>query len=190
MKPQALNVFAVILMPPLLMSCCDETTYFLSITDLESRVLVSEGSTTIEYDGQNTIDKEDFIIEVDVISIENIALNEENNIQNDRPEFIYAAVVPCEDQILINTNKIETIKVELIDVDNNNERLDVTSQMQIVGAQQPISEFISETNGNIGGFQIEFSDTTGIPNTIDYEIEATLDDGSTINTRGGVVRFN
>jgi hypothetical protein len=62
--------------------------------------------------------------------------------------------------------------------------------MQIVGAQQSISEFISETRGNIGGFQIEFSDTTGIPTTIDYEIEATLDDGSTINTRGGVVRFN
>lgn len=125
-----------------------------------------------------------------VITIENIALNEESNVKTDRPEFIYAAKVPCEDYISINTNKIETIKLELIDIENNNERFEVTSQMQIVDSQISISEFISQTDGNISGFQIEFSDTTGIPNAIDYEIEASLDDGSTITTRGGVVRFN
>ncbi|WP_157594978.1 hypothetical protein [Psychroflexus tropicus] len=101
-----------------------------------------------------------------------------------------AAVVPCEDQVFIDTNKIETIKVELIDIDNNNERIDVTNQIVIVDSQQSISEILSESNGRLSDFQIEFSDLSGIPNHIIYEIEAVLDDESKINTRGGIVKFN
>jgi hypothetical protein len=189
MDLKAFKLLVAILILPLLISCCDETTYILSITDLESRALVSQGSSTIEYDGQSTIDKEDFIIGVEVIIQENIASNEVNHTKGGRPQFVQAAVVPCEDQVFINTNTIETIKVELINVDDN-ERVDVTNQVVIVGSQQPISEILSETDGRISDFQIEFSDLTGIPNHINYEIEAVLDDGSIISTRGGIVKFN
>jgi hypothetical protein len=87
-------------------------------------------------------------------------------------------------------NRIERIKVEVLDSNTNNERIDITNQVVIQGTRQSIAEYLSDNNPGLRGFLIELSDTRNIPDRIEYFIEATLDDGLRISSTGGIINFN
>lgn len=184
------NVIPMILMALLMSACCSEPTYEITITGMESRALISDGVNVMEFDKQNSIDKEEFIIEIDIIEQEKIVSIEPGNNKDRDTKVLRAAVVPCADQVLIYKNNIESIKVEILDVNKDNERIDITSQMVILDTQTSISQYVSENLQGVGGFLVQFSDTSNIPNRIEYVIEATLDDGTRINAMNGIITFN
>jgi hypothetical protein len=185
------NIIPMILMAALMISCCSESTYEITIIGIETRALVLDGGTNvIEFDKLNSIDKNDFIIEIDIIEQEKIVSSEFINHKNEDTEVLNAAVIPCEDQLLIYKNNIDSIKVEIFDVDNNNERIDITNQLVILDTQTSVSQYVSQQSQGIGDFLVQFSDTSNIPGRIEYTIEATLDDGSKIKAMNGVINFN
>ena len=100
-----------------------------------------------------------------------------------------AAVVPCGDDEFNYLNRIESISVEIVNLDTD-ELMDITNQLIVVGTNETISEFIPENSPSTRDFLIELSNTDNIPNRITYEIEATLDDGETISAIGGPINFN
>jgi hypothetical protein len=110
------NVVPTILMTLLMIACCSEPTYEITIIDIESRALISDGINVIEFDKQNSIDKDEFVIEIDIIEQEEIASSEFLNHKDGDTKVSRAAVVPCADQVLIYKNNIESIKVEVLDV--------------------------------------------------------------------------
>ncbi len=184
------NVIPTALMALLMIACCREETYEVIITGIESRVLTLDGVNFIEYDMQTPIDKEDLIIEITLNEVERIASSEHFKNKKTDAQVLKAAVVPCGDQIVIYKNRLESVKVEVLDSDNNDARIDITSQVIIQGTQKSISEYISENNPGIRGFLIELSDISNIPDRIEYEIEATLNDGTKINASNGIIAFN
>lgn len=189
MKKRSSNVFLLIFLMQLMVACCDEETYEVTITGMESRALISDGIDFIEFDTQNPIDKEELIIEVLITEVEEISSNEPFKKEKTAAPVLEAAVVPCEDQVVVFKNRIERIKVEVLDSNTNNERIDITNQVVIQGTRQSIAEYLSDNNPGIRGFLIEFSDTRNIPDRIEYFIEATLDDGLRISSTGGIINF-
>jgi hypothetical protein len=184
------NIIPAILMTLLMIACCSEPTYEITIIDIESRALILDGINVIEFDKQNSIDKDEFVIEIDIIEQEEIASSEFLNHKDGDTKVSRAAVVPCADQVLIYKNNIKSIKVEVLDVGTDNERIDITNQLVIVGTQTSISQYISQNPQGIGYFLVQFSDTSNIPGRIEYVIEANLDDGTIINAMNGVIIFN
>lgn len=183
------NVLLLLFLIQLITSCCNEDTYEVTITGLESRPLIVDGNNFIEFDDQTPIDKEDLIIDVLINEVEKIASSRLYKRNHRNSKVLEAAIVPCGDQIVVYKNKLESIKVEILDVNNDNERIDITNQLVIQGSQISISEYISENNQGIRSFFIAFSDTNNIPDRIEYIIEATLDDGLTISSSGGIINF-
>lgn len=183
-------VITIFLIALLMSGCCNEKTYEVTITGLESRAWIFDGISLTEFDIQNSINKEVLVIELDIIDVETIVSNELENNKNSKTKVLKAAVVPCEDQVVVFKNNIISIKVEILDVNNANERIDVTNQLVIQGSQTTIPQFIAENPQGISDLFVQFSDTSNLPDRMDYEIEATLDDGSTINTMNGTINFN
>jgi hypothetical protein len=173
-----------------MIACCSEPTYEITIIGIESRALISDGINVMEFDKQNSIDKDEFTIEIDIIEQEKIVLSETGNHKGGDRKVLKAAVVPCADQVLIYKNNIQSIKVEILDINKDNERIDITNQMVILGTQTSISQYISQNPQGLGGFLVQFSDTSSIPSRIEYVIEATLDDGTKINAMNGIITFN
>jgi len=190
MKEKFKIVFVIILVAQLMIACCSEKTIEVTIAGMESRALISDGYSSTELDKQNSIDKDELIIDVDIIELEEIVSSETDHNKKEETKVLHAAVVPCADPEFTYKNRIESIKVEVLDSDNNNERIDITKQVVEVGTQTSISEYISQNTIGIGNFWIEFSDTTNIPDRIEYIIEAILDDGTKIDSRNGIINFN
>ena len=185
------RVLPVVLLAQLMMACCNEPTYLITITGIESRALIFyEDNQAIEFDPQIPIDKEELLIEIRFIEQEEIASIELGSTKTRSDNIQRAAVVPCGDQIVIYNNNLESIKVEVFDPNNQFERIDVTDQLVIQGTQTSISDYISENPQGSGGFLFEFSDTSNLPDRIEYVIEATLDDGTKISTQSGLILFN
>ena len=190
MKRMIKKVLLVILVVPLVVACCNEETYEITISGLESRALIPQGTSFIEYDKQNSIDKDQLFIELRFTAIEDIVSGGRGRNKIAGPAVLQAAVVPCADQVLINKNRVESIKVEVLDADNNNEGLDVTDQMVVQGTDSSLSEVIAQSEGLLTDFLIGFSDTSNIPDRIVYVIEATLDDGTVLESSDGIISFN
>jgi len=185
------NAISIILMAFLMISCCSEPTYEITIIGIETRALILDGGNhVIEFDKLNSIDKNEFIIEIDIIELEKIVSGEFIDHKNEDTKVLKAAVIPCADQVLIYKNNIDSIKVEILDVGNNNERIDVTNQLVILGTQTSISQYVSQQSQGIGDFLVQFSDTSNIPGRIEYVIEATLNYGTQIKAMNGTINFN
>jgi hypothetical protein len=182
-----LLIFSII---PILFACCNEDTYEVTITGMESRALVLDGNNYKEFDVESPINKEDLLIEVLIIETERITSIEQSGESPKERKVVRAAVVPCGDQIVLFKNRIESFKVEITDPDNNSTSLDITEQLQVEGTDQSISEYIAENSPGIRGFLLEFSDISNIPDRIQYYLEATLDDGTKVSSEGRVVNFN
>ena len=183
-------VLLVILVAPLAVACCNEETYEITISGLETRTLIPQGTSFIEYDKQNSIDKDQLFIELRFTAIEDIVLGGGGSNKIAGPAVLQPAVVPCADQDLINKNRVESIKVEVLDADNNNEGLDVTDQMVVQGTDISLLEAIAQSEGLLTDFLIGFSDTSNIPDRISYRIVATLDDGTELESSDGIINFN
>lgn len=180
----------MIFVTQLIIACCGEKTYELTVTGMESRALISDGFSAVVLDKKNSIDKDKLIIDVDFTEFEELVLSKRSRNKKVDTEVLEAAVVPCADHVVIYKNGIESIKVEVLDASNSNKRIDITDQLVIVGTQTSISEHISQNDRGIGNFWMELSDTTNIPDRIEYVIEATLDDGMKIDARDGIIKFN
>lgn len=185
------RILPVVLLAQLMMACCNEPTYLITITGIESRALIfDQDNQAIEFDSQNPIGKDELLIDIRFIEKEKIASIEFGSSKRRSDKIQRAAVVPCGDQIVIYNNNIESIKVEVFDPNNDFERIDVTDQLVIQGTQTSISDYITQNPQGSGGFLFEFSDTSNIPDRIEYLIEATLDDGTKISTQSGLILFN
>ena len=171
-------------------SCCDEGTYQITITGLESEILEKDGNTLSPFDLQNTIAKEDFVISVRFE--ENEVLISKNSFQKKKSdaEVLNAAVVPCGDATFVYTNKIQSVKVEILDSNNGNARIDITDQLKIFGSNESLTDYVAENKDWLRDFLIDFSDTSNIPNRIEYDVQITLDDGLVVSSAGGIINFN
>ncbi len=187
---KTINVIFILLTVFIISSCCDEETYEVTTTGLESEVLLKDGNTLSPFDLHNQIDKEDFVISARFE--ENQVLVSSNSLQKKKSdvEVKNAAVIPCSDATFIYTNKIQSIKVEILDFNNGNTRIDITNQVKIFGSNQSLTDYVVENKDWLRDFLIDFSDTTNIPNRIEYDIQATLDDGLIVSAAGGVINFN
>jgi hypothetical protein len=185
-KMKIKNIITFILLAQLIIGCCDTNTYEVTISGLESRALIFDGNNPVEIDEKSPIDKEDLVIELLITELESIASSEQ--IKTD-VKVLKAAVVPCGDDEFIYSNKIESVKVEILNL-NNNERIDITNQLVVLGTAESISEYIPSNSPGTRDYLMKLSDTSNIPNQIDYLIEATLNDGSKISSTGGTINFN
>lgn len=185
------HVLLMIVLAQLMMACCNEPTYLITITGIESRALIfDEENQAIEFDPQKPIGKDELLLEIRFIEREEIASTESGSTKRGSEKIQQAAIVPCGDQIVIYTNNLESIKVEALHADNDFERIDVTDQLLVEGTQNSISDYIAQNPQGSGGFFVQFSDTSNLPDRIEYLIEATLDDGTKISTKGGLILFN
>ncbi len=175
----------------LMTACCPVETIEIFITDMETRALILDGINYVEFDQENPIDKEDLIIEVAFIEDEFIVSNTPLQKSTEDLEVLEAAVVPCGEDELVFKSSIESLRVEVLDPDNENVRTDITNQLVMQGeSQQSIPDYISENNPGIRNLLFELSDTSNIPNRIIYDVEVTLDDGLQLNSSGGIISFN
>jgi hypothetical protein len=62
--------------------------------------------------------------------------------------------------------------------------------MVVQGTDSSLSEAIAQSEGLLTDFLIGFSDTSNIPDRIVYVIESTLDDGTVLESRDGIISFN
>lgn len=183
------KVILLLFLTQLIIGCCDTNTFEVTITGLETSPLLFDGNIPVVVDEESTIAKEDLVIEVLITEFETIASNEKRNTDNPNRKVLRAAVVPCGDDEFNYLNKIESISVEILDLDTD-ERMDITNQLIVVGTNEAISGFIPENSPGTRDFLIELSNMENIPNRITYEIEATLDDGVTISSIGWPINFN
>jgi hypothetical protein len=176
---------------PLMTACCNEETYEVTITGVETRALIlDENGFFTEFDLQNPIDKEDLLIEVTFTEIEEIASIQGMDKKHTKDKVIEAAIVPCEDQVVVYKNSVESVRIEVVDLDNNNARIDITNQVVIEGSQISIADYINDFNPGLRVFAVELTDTSNLPDRIVYEIEAILDDGSRFTANSGTIPFN
>jgi hypothetical protein len=183
------KIFLLLFLTQLITGCCDTNTFEVAITGLETGALLFDGNTPVVVEEENPIAKEDWVIEVLITRFETIVSNEKRNTDNSNRKILRAAVVPCGDDEFNYLNKIESISIEILNLDTD-ERMDITNQLVVVGTDETISEFIKATSPGTGDFLIELSSTNNLPNRITYEIEAALDDGVTISAIGGPINFN
>lgn len=191
MKRLSPRTLALICATLWLTSCCNEDTYEVTITGVESRALVTNvNNSLVAFDPQDPINKEDLFIEIDFIEQEQIVSTQGlNKVGSDVP-MLEAAVVPCEDQIVIYKNRVVSVKVEVLDVDNPNARIDVTDQLVVQNTQISIADYVLDSGPGLGGFVAEFTNTDNLPDSIAYEVAVTLDDGGTITASAGPIDFN
>lgn len=180
------NLILLMLLSYLISGCCDSNTYEVTISGLESRALIFDGNNPVVVDEQSPIDKENLVIELLITELESIASSKQN-----KPDVkvLKAAVIPCGDDEFIYSNKIDSIRVEILN-SNNNERIDITNQLFVIGTSESISEYIPENSPGTRDFLMKLSSTSNIPNQIEYVIEATLDDGTKVSSTSGIINFN
>lgn len=176
---------------PLMTACCNGETLEVTITGVETRALIlEENGFFTEFDLQNPIDKEDLLIEITFTGIEEYTSIQGMEKKRTEDGVIEAAVVPCEDQVVIYKNSVESVRIDVIDLDNNNTRIDITDQVVIEGSQNSIADYINDFSPGLRVFAAELTDTSNLPDRIEYEIEAILDDGSRLTANSGTILFN
>jgi hypothetical protein len=190
MKKKIKHVSILILLIVCLSACCDSDTYEVTVTGVESRALVLQDNSFVEFNEQIPINREDFFIEVRFTETEMIVSNTLSKQNDSDITVLEGAVVPCEDQIVEFINQVESIRVDLIDVDSGNSSSDITDQLLVQGTQQSVADYVSEFGPGIGKFLIDLSQVSSIPGRISYSIEVTTDDGLVFTTTSGIIQFN
>ena len=190
MKKKIKNVPILLLLIACLIACCDTDNYEVTVTGVESRALILQDNSYVEFDEQNPINREDFFIEVRFTETEVIVSNTLSKQEDSDITVLEGAVVPCEDQFVEFINQVESIRVDLIDVDNGNSSSDITDQLLVQATQQSVADYVSEFGPGIGGFLIDLSQVTSIPDRIRYSIEVTTDDSQVFTTTSGIIQFN
>lgn len=111
MKSMIKKVLLGILAAPLAVACFDENTFEITISGMESRPLIAQDGSFIEVDLQNSIDKDELVLEVVFTEIEDLVSGEGKGNKKGGPGVLEAAIVPCPYQVLIYTNRVESIRV-------------------------------------------------------------------------------
>ena len=192
MRKKVLIVLALIYGVHFFASCCENKTYEWTITGVESRVLVIDGNSLSDYDFISSIDRDNLVLEL------SFSGTEERIAAIFRGEFnklgfnsAYASI-DCEDQTIKIKNRIVSLSVSILDANNNNERIDITGQVRVYGTQQSLPEYISDVPdlSLYDELLIQIDNSNNIPDRIEYDIEATLDDGLVVSSSGGIINFN
>ncbi len=184
------KIFLFLICIPLLTACCSQETYQVSITGLQTRSLLLEGNRFVDFNKQNQINKDDLLIEVLIDELEELTFKETQKEGLKQQKVQLAAVVPCPDPEFNYTNQIQNISVTIFDIDNNNNAIDVTNDVIIWGSQQSLTDYISENRVGIRDLLLDFSNTTSFPNRINYQVKASLNDGTTVEVTGDTIQFN
>ena len=190
MKKKIKNLLLLSLLIICVSACCDTDTYELSISGVESRALIQQDNNFVEFDLQNPINREDFFIEIQLTETETIVNNTLSKQKESDITVLEAAVVPCEDQVLVYKNYLESIRVDLIDVDNGNTSMDITDQLLLAGTDQYLIDNITGAPPGVSGYLVDLSQVISIPDRISYSIEVTTDDGLVFTTTSGIIQFN
>ena len=175
-----------------LISCCDQKTYEYTVNSVATRTLqldTNNGFSFLLVDDQQSIDKEDLLIEVLFQgNIEQVA-SVVHEVSKAGMQSTYAAI-DCEDPAIIYNNRVESVEVIAIDV--NNLETDVTNDLVIYGSQQSIADFINDSYviSVTDGFLLEFNDVTNLSSQAVFRISATLDDNTVVTVTTNQVNFN
>jgi hypothetical protein len=173
----------------LFVACCSEETFEVTITGFDSKAYIVVDNQFVAVEEATPINKEDLLVSTQFV--EDQVLISDVRYQKKKSDVEVAqAAISCPDPVFINTNELLSVKVEVIDVDNGNTRIDVTDQVVVVGTNESVEEFLLERPWS-RDFQVEFSgDTSNIPNRIRFAVEGTLDDGTVVNSEIGIINFN
>jgi hypothetical protein len=192
MRQKVFIILALFYSVQLLISCCDEQSFEYTVTSASTRTLIldtNNGFSFIEVDDQQAIDKEDLIIEVlfqgNIVQVADVV----HEMRKVGIQSTYAAI-DCEDPTIIYNNRVQSIEVIAIDV--NNLETDVTNDLVIQGSQQSIADYISESFviSVADGIIVEFNDVSNLQSQAVFRIRATLDDNTVIETTTNQVNFN
>jgi len=190
MKQKVFIILALIYSVQFVVSCCPSKTFEQTITGVSTRTLQldTNGFSFIEVNDQQSIDKEDLIIEVllDGTSIQVGSLMKE--VRKLGMQSAYAAI-DCEDATIVYVNSVQN--VEIVAIDANNIETDVTNDLVIQGGTQSIADYIGNNIISVfDGFVVEFNDVTNLSAQAEFRITATLDDNTVLEITTNQVNFN
>lgn len=192
MRQKVFIILALFYSVQFLISCCDDKTYEYTITSVTTRTLqldTSNGFSFLDVDDQQAIDKEDLIIEVlfqgNIVQVADVLYE----VSKAGMQSTYAAI-DCEEPAIIYNNRVQSVEVIAIDV--NNLETDVTNDLVIQGSQQSIADYIAESFviSVADGFLVEFNDVTNLSSQAVFRIRATLDDNTVVQVTTNQVNFN
>jgi hypothetical protein len=192
MRQKVFIILALFYSVQFLISCCNNQTLEYTVTGVTTRTLIldtNNGFSFIEISDQQAIDKEDLIIDIQFggTSIEVAGLL--NEVGELGMQSAYAAI-DCEDQTIVYNNRVQSVEITAIDV--NNVETDVTNDLVIQGSQQSIADYINESFviSVFDGIVVEFNDVTNLSSQAVFRIRATLDDNTIVETTTNQVNFN
>lgn len=192
MRQKVFIILALFYSVQFLISCCNNQTLEYTVTGVTTRTLIldtNNGFSFIEISDQQAIDKEDLIIDIQFggTSVEVAGLL--NEVGELGMQSAYAAI-DCEDQTIVYNNRVQSVEITAIDV--NNVETDVTNDLVIQGSQQSIADYINESFviSVFDGIVVEFNDVTNLSSQAVFRIRATLDDNTIVETTTNQVNFN
>ena len=180
--------FLLLVLCQFFVSCCNNNTYEVTISGIESRPLLFDNNIPVIVDEKNTINKEDLVFEL-IIKESELIVSNKSHIKEKSLQVFEASVIPCGDNEFIYTNKIIDIKVEILDIETN-QTIDVTNRLVIYNSDQFITSYIKENSYGLRNYYFKFSDINDLPNKIEYNINVHLDDGNIFNSEGVTINFN
>ena len=185
---KTINLLLVILMIQLASACCESS--YGTTTAIESRFFILDGIDILEFDQQNTIIKDNLLIQVVVNYQYETACNNDRKKKIGEVEVLTASVTPFCNPETTYLDKIESIKVEALDLENENTSIDITNQVDSYYDEISISEYFSQDVSGITNVFLKLSDSSNVPDHSEFLIEITLDNGLKLDSSAGVVKFN
>jgi len=188
MRQKIVITLAFIYCIQFIISCCPNETYQNTITGVSSRTLILDGINYVEVTNQDTIDKEDLLLEI-LLQGNQVLSSVLKDVKKIGFQSTYASI-DCEEATIVYLNRVAGIEVIAIDVNDNSE-VDVTNDLVAEGTQQTLAEYILGNNPSVNdGLLADFTDTSNLPSQAEFRIRLLLDDNTFVETTTNQVNFN
>lgn len=188
MRQKIVITLALIYSIQFIISCCPNETYQNTVTGVSSRTLILDGINFVEVTNQDTINKEDLLLEV-LLQGSQVLSSVFKDVKKIGFQSSYASI-DCEDFTINYINRVESIEVIAIDVSDNSE-VNVTNDVVAEGTQQSLTQYILENNPSVNdGLLVDFSNTNNLPSQAEFRIRVLLNDNTVVETTTNQVNFN
>lgn len=188
MRQKIIITLAFIYSIQFIISCCPNETFQNTITGVSSRTLILDGINYVEVTNQDTIDKEDLLLEI-LMQGNQVLSSVFKDVKKIGFQSSYASI-DCEDATIVYLNRVSGIEVIAIDLSDNSE-VDITNDLVADGTQQSLAEYILDNNPSVNdGLLADFSNLSNLPSQGEFRIRVLLDDNTVVETTTNQVNFN
>lgn len=189
MKQKVFIVLALFYSIQLFIACCPDETYDYTIVDVDSRLLVLNDNQFVEVTEQDTINKEDLLISIQM-EIDEVLVSEVWNELNKIGVQSSYASIDCFGPTINYVNSIQNI--EVFAVDENNAEVEVSDDLLVQEVDTTIAEFLSfaDSVSFQESFTLVFSDVTNLSTEATFRIRVSLSNNVIVETVTNKVNFN